>query len=81
MSEHYTKEVQRFKAQGADGKQIELVLSVDMVVDRTRAGTSKSAGMKTIKTTDGRSVNRKAQGRYELVATGQILTSDDPNAP
>jgi hypothetical protein len=38
-------------------------------------------GLKQIETEDGHSVNRLERGRYEIVVTGQILTSDDPAAP
>ena len=33
-----------------------------------------------IKTESGQHVNRIAQGEYEIVETGKILTSADPNA-
>ena len=38
-------------------------------------------GIKRIRTDSGDDVNRLEQGRYKVVATGQILRSDDPNAP
>jgi len=33
-----------------------------------------------IKTESGRSINVIAKGEYEIVGTGEMLTSDDPEA-
>lgn len=38
-------------------------------------------GLKSLKTADGSHVNRLDRGRYEIVATGVQLWSDDNNAP
>jgi len=37
-------------------------------------------GMIELKTESGQSVSVIAKGRYEIVQTGVMLTSDDPNA-
>ena len=39
------------------------------------------AGAKTLCTSDGQSLNRRAKGEYVIVATGVVLRSNDPNAP
>ena len=38
-------------------------------------------GLKRIQTDDGRLVNHKGKGKYEIVESGEILTSGDPEAP
>ncbi len=38
-------------------------------------------GLKQILTGNGDHVNRKDRGEYEIVQTGQILRSSDPDAP
>jgi hypothetical protein len=35
----------------------------------------------SITTEDGKQVNYLEQGRFEVVLTGETLTSDDPNCP
>jgi len=38
-------------------------------------------GMIEIRTESGRNVRVIAKGQYEIVQTGEVLTSDDPEAP
>ena len=38
-------------------------------------------GMIEIRTEGGRNVRVIAKGQYEIVQTGEVLTSDDPEAP
>jgi len=38
-------------------------------------------GLMQIRTEDGKAVNRLGKGKYKIVQTEEILTSDDPNAP
>src|SRR5207244_5396677 len=46
-----------------------------------RSGKRRVAGLKSLITADGEWVNHLAQGQYEVVQTGDSLTSNDPNAP
>ena len=48
----------------------------------TRANPSAvTPGLKRIVTDDGHSVRRLKKGEYQVVATGAILRSSDPDAP
>jgi hypothetical protein len=47
----------------------------------TRDRNAEIEGMKTIRTDGGNTVNRIEKGKYQIVATGQILRSSDPDAP
>ncbi len=38
-------------------------------------------GIREITTRDGEPVNRIKKGKYQIAATGETLTSDDPQAP
>ena len=38
------------------------------------------SGLKSFRTADGKPVTRMEKGRYQVVATGEVLTSDTPDA-
>lgn len=40
-----------------------------------------SEGLKILKTRDGASVNYLSKGKYEIVQTGVVVQSSDPDAP
>jgi hypothetical protein len=70
-----------FSAEGDAGKQY----VIDVFVDILNAGTSTDAnaeieGMKSLKTRRGQHVNVLGKGKYQIVQTGEILTSNDPGA-
>ena len=44
-------------------------------------GTHVDQIRQAIKTTHGRRVTRLEKGKYRIVATGETLTSEDPQAP
>ena len=46
----------------------------------TLDGPSSAEGLPEIRTAAGLAVNRLARGRYQVVQTGEILESTDPNA-
>lgn len=75
-----TKFMFSFVAKDADGKEVELSVYTDFIQIPTRGGVHETPGMKSIKTAEGRSVNRLDKGKYQIVG-GQTLTSDDPKAP
>jgi len=41
----------------------------------------EAADFRTLCTSDGRNLNYIEKGRYQIVATGVVLQSDDPDAP
>jgi len=53
---------------------------IDIFTDIIRSATSSCNGLRELRTSGGRAVNRIEKGRYQLL-TGEILTSTDPNAP
>ena len=43
--------------------------------------TPEVAGFRTLCTSDGQNLNYIEKGRYQIVATGVVLQSNDPYAP
>lgn len=73
---------QKFTAFDEDGKEYRLRSYQGYASAATRANPSAVApGLKRIVTEDGESVNRVKKGEYEIVATGVILFTSDPDAP
>lgn len=73
---------QSFSAVDAAGKRKILHVLVD-IIDAGHYGDpdAEVEGMKAIRTSDGKSVNWLGSKKYQVVETGEILTSDDPRAP
>lgn len=66
-----------FAAHTEDGHQV----TIHEITEFLEVGTpDETSGLAELLTDDGRPVNRIEKGKYQLVATGEILTSDDPNA-
>lgn len=78
-----TKHIGTFRAHDADGKEYRILVFQDFIIARSRAGTSRVPGMKSLKSADGDRVNFIEKGKYEIVTVFGMLpvTSDDPNAP
>ncbi len=73
---------QEFTAFDKDHKEYRLQVYQKDVPVGTRADPSAVAPeLKQIVTEDGESVNRVKKGEYEIVATGVILRTSDPDAP
>ena len=71
-----------FNARTDDGQTIELMVHQDEIDAGTMDNPSaKIPGQKIILTVDGASVNHLDKGKYQIVQTGEILSSNDPNAP
>ena len=71
-----------FVATSEDGEEYtihEFTKFID--VGTRRDPTRQIRGLRELRTEDGRAVNHLEKGRYEIVQTGQILMSDDPDAP
>jgi len=71
-----------FTAVDEEGHEHTIHIYVD-VVDAATMGdpNAEIEGLKSLKTEDGGNVNRLEKGKYQIVQTGQILTSGDPAAP
>lgn len=73
----------RFLAKAADGREIWINHLRKFVETETRGQTYRAEAQAELQTDDGRHLNHRGQGRYELldgIAKVQ-LTSDDPAAP
>ena len=71
-----------YSAGGNDGRSY----TVEVWTNFTSAGhlqdpTPEVAGFRTLCTSDGQNLNYIEKGRYQIVATGVVLQSDDPDAP
>jgi hypothetical protein len=71
-----------FRCQASDGRCVVVHIYED-VIDAASRGhpTGEIRGLKSLRSEDGLAVNRVEKGRYEIAVTGEILTSDDANAP
>lgn len=55
---------------------------IDTTTDRSAVRTQTPAALAELRISDGRYVNYKGKGTYEIVDQPMIpITSDDPNAP
>ena len=74
--------IQKFHAQGDGGFDGTLFVFAEIIGARTLdKGNLEAQGRKSIRTEDGRSVNRLGKGEYKIVVTGEILRSDASDAP
>ncbi|MGD0768462.1 MAG: hypothetical protein ABSB42_09750 [Tepidisphaeraceae bacterium] len=73
---------QSFDAVDDTGNRQTLHVFVD-IIDAGHFGDpdAEIEGMRAIRTNDGKSVNWLGAKKYQVVSTGQILTSNDPDAP
>lgn len=62
------------------GNKHEIVVLTDFEIGNTSEGPYRTAGTKTLRTADGKDLNRKEKGRYET-NDGFVLTSDHPEVP
>jgi len=73
--------IQRFTAHDAQGRAVQLCVWQTVIQEAYRGGVDVVRGMKRLATLDGHAVNVLEKGRYRIVATNQIVTSDGPDAP
>jgi len=74
--------VQSFEATDDQGNAYTLHVYQGQILTPTRGDSGAALpGWKRILTTDGRPVNRRGKGEYEIAGSRQILRSADPNAP
>ncbi|HEX3356391.1 MAG TPA: hypothetical protein VHS31_05355 [Tepidisphaeraceae bacterium] len=72
---------QSFNATDDQGHSHKLHVFVDIIDASTRDDPhAEEEGLKSIRTGDGSAVNYLEKGKYQIVSTGQMLSSNDPNA-
>ena len=70
-----------FTAVGEDGEAHRIDIFTDIIDAGTVADPdAEMEGLKQLRTEDGMAVNLLEKGKYQVVVTGEILHSDDPNA-
>ena len=71
-----------FRARNTSGKAVEIVVDDSDVSasDLGSGGGEIRRGLPTLRTSIGQRVNKLAPGRYEVVDSKEMLTSDDPSA-
>ena len=71
-----------FKARNDDGKEYTIEVYRDVIVAEELGGKrTEVEDPQTLMTSHGQAVNRLGKGKYAIVQTGEVLSSDDPNAP
>jgi hypothetical protein len=76
-----TKHTGNFVATDGSGRKHELHIWQGFRYSKDLSGSeSVTRGLPVIKTQDGMTVNPHGGGKYEVIATGLILHSNDPNA-
>ena len=71
-----------FMVDGNDGRSYTIYIYTDFI----NAGTlddprAEIEGLKELRTSDGKAVNRLSKGEYQVVQTGVILRSSESDAP
>ena len=71
-----------FRARNTSGKAVEIVVDDSEVSasDLGSGGREPRRGLPTLRTSIGQRVNKLGPGRYEVVDSKEMLTSDDPSA-
>jgi len=78
----YKKHTGSFRAVDEEGNEHTLDIWTTMIETPTRGDPdARIEGLKELRTEDGLAVNRMEKGKYQVVQTGQILRSQDREAP
>jgi hypothetical protein len=73
---------QTFSAVSASGRRVTVRVYVDIIdAGHTQDPDAEIEGMQSIRTSGGQHVNFVSPKKYQIVVTGETLTTDDPNAP
>lgn len=76
-----TKLTATFEAVGTDGQAYTILEWTNLIPAGTMTDPhAVIEGLKTLRTTNGLSVNRLDKGKYQIVQTGISLHSDSPDA-
>lgn len=67
------REVARFRATRANGREVEVVEVRETQSVSTMDGAEAADGLSSLFTEDGRAVNYKGGVEYEIVSTGEIV--------
>ena len=71
-----------FVGRGEHGSHVRINEFTEFInVSSTDHLAEEIPGMKELMTDDGRHLNRIEKGKYQIVATGEIVVSEDRNAP
>ncbi len=71
-----------FAAHNSRGEEVLLEeFQEEISVESRKNPGATGPGIREVRTRAGDSVNRLAKGKYEVVQTGEVLESDDPDAP
>lgn len=73
--------VQSFQASGKDGRTVKINAYQATGAVPGRFGNLSSRNNLQLETSQGQKVKFVAKGQYKIVASGEILTCDDPTAP
>jgi len=76
-----TRHTGTFLAADANGVQHTLHIFTSSHGVQVEGGVEWVAGTQKLQTLCGWEILRHGRGSYQIVRTGQFLTSDDPNAP
>ncbi len=79
----WTEYTGSFVAVDQQGRRVRVLKSQTMHDVRTHGepNAPPMPGLMSLRTEDGKAVNRIEKGKYEVVQTGVILRSDEPDAP
>ena len=81
MSSKTLEHTGSFDAVSADGETYTLEIWTTIIRGNTSDGPYRTEGLKELRTSDGRHVNRIAKGEYEVIGIESVrLTSSSPNA-
>ncbi len=70
-----------FRAQDEKGNEYVIYIYTDILDASTRGNPqAEIEGMKELRTEAGQAVNRLEKGKYQVVETGQVLVSQEPDA-
>ena len=70
-----------FEARFSSGEKATLYIWQEVVQALSRGVPCYIPGEKCLRTENGETVTKIGPGRFEIVSTGEVLTSDDPKAP
>jgi hypothetical protein len=79
MNRRELKRIGRFVAKSSDGEAHDIDVFQEWILLAIQGGTSRMMGSKRY-LLGSQPVNRLEEGKYLVVQTGEILTSNDPDA-
>jgi hypothetical protein len=81
MSGLITKQTGSFRATTADGREITISIDTEFTETATQdSGSLQINEIRNLRTAHGEHVSPQGDGKYLVIESGSVLTSDDPNA-